>query len=127
MKIGAGALVSLDVTMYDAQGNMLERSEEPLVYLHGHDDVFPRVEQAQRLDVARRQMLVRQRRALDVPERRDEACHGVLDLAPARLLSKPPHQPVPLIRRRVGQEDALEEVTGCGKTKAGTRASAWSG
>jgi FKBP-type peptidyl-prolyl cis-trans isomerase SlyD len=46
MKIGAGALVSLDVTMYDAQGNMLERSEEPLVYLHGHDDVFPRVEQA---------------------------------------------------------------------------------
>jgi FKBP-type peptidyl-prolyl cis-trans isomerase SlyD len=46
MKIGAGALVSLDVTMYDAQGNMLERSDEPLVYLHGRDDVFPRVEQA---------------------------------------------------------------------------------
>ena len=46
MKIDQGALVSLDVTMYDAQGNLLEHSEEPLVYLHGHDDVFPRVEEA---------------------------------------------------------------------------------
>ncbi|MGE5160208.1 MAG: FKBP-type peptidyl-prolyl cis-trans isomerase [Betaproteobacteria bacterium] len=46
MKIDDGALVSLDVTMYDAQGNLLERSEEPLVYLHGHDDVLPRVEEA---------------------------------------------------------------------------------
>jgi FKBP-type peptidyl-prolyl cis-trans isomerase SlyD len=46
MKIDHGALVSLDVTMYDAQGNRLEHSEEPLVYLHGHDDVFPRVEEA---------------------------------------------------------------------------------
>lgn len=46
MKIEEGALVSLDVTMYDAHGNLLEHSDEPLVYLHGHDDVFPRVEQA---------------------------------------------------------------------------------
>ncbi|HET9023678.1 MAG TPA: peptidylprolyl isomerase [Burkholderiaceae bacterium] len=46
MKIDQGALVSLDVTMYDAQGNLLEHSDEPLVYLHGHDDVFPRVEEA---------------------------------------------------------------------------------
>ena len=46
MKIDQGALVSLDVTMYDAQGNLLERSDEPLVYLHGHDDIFPRVEAA---------------------------------------------------------------------------------
>jgi FKBP-type peptidyl-prolyl cis-trans isomerase SlyD len=46
MKIDHGALVSLDVTMYDAQGNRLEQSEEPLVYLHGHDDVFPLVEEA---------------------------------------------------------------------------------
>jgi FKBP-type peptidyl-prolyl cis-trans isomerase SlyD len=46
MKIDQGAIVSLDVTMYDAQGNLLEHSEEPLVYLHGHDDVFPRVEEA---------------------------------------------------------------------------------
>jgi FKBP-type peptidyl-prolyl cis-trans isomerase SlyD len=46
MKIDQGALVSLDVTMYDAQGTLLEHSEGPLVYLHGHDDVFPRVEEA---------------------------------------------------------------------------------
>lgn len=46
MKIDLGALVSLDVTMYDAQGILLEHSEEPLVYLHGHDDLFPRVEEA---------------------------------------------------------------------------------
>lgn len=46
MKIDQSALVSLDVTMYDAQGNLLERSDEPLVYLHGHDDVFPRIEEA---------------------------------------------------------------------------------
>ena len=46
MKIDQGSLVSLDVTMYDAQGILLEHSEEPLVYLHGHDDLFPRVEEA---------------------------------------------------------------------------------
>jgi len=46
MKIDLGALVSLDVTMYDAQGILLEHSEEPLVYLHGHDDLFPQVEEA---------------------------------------------------------------------------------
>ena len=46
MKIDQSALVSLDVTMYDAQGNLIERSDEPLVYLHGHDDVFPRIEEA---------------------------------------------------------------------------------
>lgn len=46
MKIDQGALVSLDVTMYDAQGILLEHAEEPLVYLHGHDDLFPRVEEA---------------------------------------------------------------------------------
>jgi FKBP-type peptidyl-prolyl cis-trans isomerase SlyD len=46
MKIESGALVSLEVALSDAQGNPLEQSEEPLVYLHGHDDIFPRVEEA---------------------------------------------------------------------------------
>lgn len=46
MKIDDGVLVTLDVTMYDAQGNLLEKSEEPLTYLHGHEDIFPRVEAA---------------------------------------------------------------------------------
>jgi FKBP-type peptidyl-prolyl cis-trans isomerase SlyD len=46
MKIADGALVSLDVKMYDAQGALLEASEAPLTYLHGHEDIFARIEQA---------------------------------------------------------------------------------
>ena len=46
MKIADGMLVSLDVTMYDAQGELLERSDSPLQYLHGHEDIFPRIEEA---------------------------------------------------------------------------------
>lgn len=41
-----GCLVSLDVSMYDAQGQLLERTESPLVYLHGAGDIFARVEAA---------------------------------------------------------------------------------
>ncbi|HQR69239.1 MAG TPA: peptidylprolyl isomerase [Burkholderiaceae bacterium] len=46
MKIADGALVSLDVQLYDAQGELLERSDAPLQYLHGHEDIFPRIEEA---------------------------------------------------------------------------------
>ena len=46
MKIADGMLVSLDVTMYDAQGKLLEQSDSPLQYLHGHEDIFPRIEEA---------------------------------------------------------------------------------
>ena len=46
MKITDGALVSLDVKMYDAQGELLEQSDAPLQYLHGHEDIFPRIEEA---------------------------------------------------------------------------------
>ena len=46
MKIEDGCLVSLDVSMYDAQGELLERTETPLVYLHGAGDIFPRIEAA---------------------------------------------------------------------------------
>jgi FKBP-type peptidyl-prolyl cis-trans isomerase SlyD len=47
MKISAGCLVSLKVRMFDAQGELLEDSgERPLVYLHGADDIFPKVEAA---------------------------------------------------------------------------------
>ncbi len=46
MKITTGCLVSLRVKMFDAQGELLEDSgERPLVYLHGADDIFPKVEQ----------------------------------------------------------------------------------
>lgn len=32
--------------MYDAQGQLLEKSDAPLVYLHGAGDIFPRIEEA---------------------------------------------------------------------------------
>jgi FKBP-type peptidyl-prolyl cis-trans isomerase SlyD len=46
MKIASGSLVSLKVRMFDAQGELLEQTEEPLVYLHGAGDIFAKVEQA---------------------------------------------------------------------------------
>ena len=44
MKITDGALVTIDVSMYDAQGNLIEKSDAPLTYLHGHSDIFDRIE-----------------------------------------------------------------------------------
>ncbi len=46
MKIENGCLVSLDVSMYDAQGELLEQTDSPLVYLHGAGDIFARIEAA---------------------------------------------------------------------------------
>jgi FKBP-type peptidyl-prolyl cis-trans isomerase SlyD len=46
MRIEEGTLVSLEVSMYDAQGNLLERTAAPLVYLHGAGDILPRIEAA---------------------------------------------------------------------------------
>jgi FKBP-type peptidyl-prolyl cis-trans isomerase SlyD len=46
MKIEDGCLVSLDVSMFDALGQLLEESESPLVYLHGAGDIFARIEAA---------------------------------------------------------------------------------
>jgi FKBP-type peptidyl-prolyl cis-trans isomerase SlyD len=46
MKIEDGCLVTLDVSMYDAQGGLLEKTDAPLVYLHGAGDIFPRIEAA---------------------------------------------------------------------------------
>ncbi len=44
MKIVDGCLVSLHVRMFDAQGQLLEESDDPIVYLHGAGDIFPRIE-----------------------------------------------------------------------------------
>jgi FKBP-type peptidyl-prolyl cis-trans isomerase SlyD len=44
MKIADDALVSLDVSMYDTQGQLLDKTEAPLQYLH--EDIFPRIEEA---------------------------------------------------------------------------------
>jgi FKBP-type peptidyl-prolyl cis-trans isomerase SlyD len=45
MNIQRGCLVSLSVRLFDAQGTLLEETGEPLVYLHGADDIFPGIEQ----------------------------------------------------------------------------------
>jgi FKBP-type peptidyl-prolyl cis-trans isomerase SlyD len=45
MKIDDDTLVSIEVEMYDAQGNLLEKSDEQLTYLHGHGDIFGRIEE----------------------------------------------------------------------------------
>ena len=45
MKIDDDTWVSIDVEMYDAQGNLLEKTEAPMTYLHGHGDIFSRIEE----------------------------------------------------------------------------------
>ena len=47
MLIAKDTVVSLDIELSDIHGNLIERSEEPLVYLHGgYDNIFPVVEAA---------------------------------------------------------------------------------
>lgn len=47
MKVTANTVVSLDVELSDIWGNLIERTDEPVQYLHGgHQDIFPVVESA---------------------------------------------------------------------------------
>lgn len=47
MKIAKDTVVSLDIAVSDVWGNLLERSERPLSYLHGgYDGIVPAIEQA---------------------------------------------------------------------------------
>lgn len=47
MKIARNTVVSLDVELADLWGNVLERSDDPVRYLHGgYDDLLPAVEAA---------------------------------------------------------------------------------
>lgn len=47
MNITANTVVSLEVELSDLWGNLIEKSDEPLQYLHGgHGDIFPAVEAA---------------------------------------------------------------------------------
>jgi FKBP-type peptidyl-prolyl cis-trans isomerase SlyD len=47
MKIAHNSVVTLSYTLFDAQGEQIEKSEEPVTYLHGgYDNIFPLVEQA---------------------------------------------------------------------------------
>ena len=47
MKIEQGTVVTLRFELADTQGNVLEKSEEPVDYLHGgHSGMFPAVEES---------------------------------------------------------------------------------
>ena len=47
MNINSNTVVSLDVELSDIWGNLIERSNEPVQYLHGgYNDIFPLVEAA---------------------------------------------------------------------------------
>ena len=47
MAIEKNSVVSLHYEMYDADNQLLDKTEEPIVYLHGgYDGIFPLVEEA---------------------------------------------------------------------------------
>jgi len=47
MKIAKNTVVSVAYKLSDAQGNLIEESDEPMVYLHGgYDGTFPKIEEA---------------------------------------------------------------------------------
>lgn len=47
MKIGKDAVVTLNYRLSDAQGNLIEESREPMVYLHGdYGNTLPKIEEA---------------------------------------------------------------------------------
>jgi FKBP-type peptidyl-prolyl cis-trans isomerase SlyD len=47
MNIGKNTIVTLSYEVFDLDGNSLEKSDEPISYLHGgYDNIFPLVEQA---------------------------------------------------------------------------------
>ncbi len=47
MQVSMNTVVSMTYTLKDADGNVLEESQEPVAYLHGgFDNVFPKVEEA---------------------------------------------------------------------------------
>ncbi|MDB5839349.1 MAG: FKBP-type peptidyl-prolyl cis-trans isomerase SlyD [Herminiimonas sp.] len=47
MKIGKNTVVTVNYKLSDAQGNMIEESREPMVYLHGgYENTLPKIEEA---------------------------------------------------------------------------------
>ena len=47
MNIGHNRVVSLSYALYDVDGNLIEKAQQPLVYLHGgYSGIFPLVEKA---------------------------------------------------------------------------------
>ena len=47
MQIAKNSVVTLDYEMFDTDNKMIDKSEEPITYLHGgYDGIFPLVEEA---------------------------------------------------------------------------------
>ncbi len=47
MKIAKNTVVTVHYKLSDAQGNLIEESREPMVYLHGgYENTLPKIEQA---------------------------------------------------------------------------------
>lgn len=47
MKVAKNTVVSVSYTLSDAQGNQIEESQDPMVYLHGgYDNTLPKIEEA---------------------------------------------------------------------------------
>jgi FKBP-type peptidyl-prolyl cis-trans isomerase SlyD len=47
MKIAKNTVVTVDYKLSDAQGNLIEESREPMVYLHGgYENTLPKIEEA---------------------------------------------------------------------------------
>ena len=46
MNVAQDTVVSLSYELYDADGGLIEKARDPLVYLHGHSGIFPAVEKA---------------------------------------------------------------------------------
>lgn len=47
MQVGRNTVVALTYELYDADGNLIEKTDQPIEYLHGgYDGIFPLVEKA---------------------------------------------------------------------------------
>lgn len=47
MQVKMNTVVTISYELKDADGNILEKSKDPIAYLHGgHDNIFPKVEEA---------------------------------------------------------------------------------
>jgi FKBP-type peptidyl-prolyl cis-trans isomerase SlyD len=47
MQVAKNTVVTLDYSVTDFEGELVDAGQEPLVYLHGgYDDIFPMIEEA---------------------------------------------------------------------------------
>lgn len=46
MEVTHGAVVAMNYTLTDDEGELIDSSQQPLVYLHGHGNIIPGLEEA---------------------------------------------------------------------------------